>query len=326
MDFTRVTVFYTFFLLTFSQLNLLGVPIAMLASFKRVKNISNDLHLILTALKESNILEVSQDQLKVRRQVPFTGFIKADKDENTIYANGFSKTTSIEDMKEYFSQFGTVCSTVLIRPVTDPKYKGAAFIEFSSIEETSRVLNVQHIHDGKQINVSLKRIQTKQSKSKKKSKTKSELNRVIYFSGVDPSISHSIIKESFLKFVEVTFVDYRRDETTGHVRLKKPLAQQTVERLQQMGFSIGTEVVQLKALTESEEKIYWSVVKEFEPLPSTSHRTNPRTKPPRGVARNGSHKHDKHRQNAGHPYNRPNKRVDGIRKMMENMHFSPVQS
>ncbi|KAK9701687.1 hypothetical protein K7432_011597 [Basidiobolus ranarum] len=194
MDFTRVTVFYTFFLLTFSQLNLLGVPIAMLASFKRVKNISNDLHLILTALKESNILEVSQDQLKVRRQVPFTGFIKADKDENTIYANGFSKTTSIEDMKEYFSQFGTVCSTVLIRPVTDPKYKGAAFIEFSSIEETSRVLNVQHIHDGKQINVSLKRIQTKQSKSKKKSKTKSELNRVIYFSGVDPSISHSIIK------------------------------------------------------------------------------------------------------------------------------------
>ncbi|ORX89594.1 hypothetical protein K493DRAFT_340546, partial [Basidiobolus meristosporus CBS 931.73] len=224
------------------------VPIAMLASFKRIKNISSDMGLILAALNESTILEVSQDQLRVRRRIPFEGFIKADKDENTLYAHGFSKTTTIEEMKNYFAQFGTVQSVVLIRPTDDPKYKGAIFVEFTSIEETARVLNAQHIYDGRQISVSLKRIQpAKQSKAKKKSKGKSDLNRVIYFSGVDPSSNHAIIKKSFSKFVEVAFVDYRRDETTGHIRLKKPLARQTVERLQQVGFTIGTEMVQLKA-------------------------------------------------------------------------------
>jgi lupus La protein len=48
-----------------------GVPIDKIASFKKMKLISEDIDLITAALKESEeLLEVSEDGLKVRRKTP----------------------------------------------------------------------------------------------------------------------------------------------------------------------------------------------------------------------------------------------------------------
>lgn len=77
---------YLSFDLTFYLL--IGVPIATIANFKKMKMLSEDAALITEALKESpELLEVSEDGLKVRRK---TELVRPDSpNPRTIYAVSF---------------------------------------------------------------------------------------------------------------------------------------------------------------------------------------------------------------------------------------------
>lgn len=76
-----------------------------------------------------------------------------------LYVSNVSFNTSEEDLKDLFSQFGTVTSAKIITDRETNKSRGFAFVEMSSTEEGNKAisgLNNKQI-DGRALSVSVAR-------------------------------------------------------------------------------------------------------------------------------------------------------------------------
>ncbi|KAI8579337.1 hypothetical protein K450DRAFT_242763 [Umbelopsis ramanniana AG] len=123
------------------------VPINTIASFKKMKLISEDIDLITEAVKESpELLEVSEDGLNVRRK---TELVRPEAlFERTIYAKGFP--TEIdgdnkaffelqEEIEKMFSEFGKVEAVRMRKTDTKPsKFKGSVFVEYAVLDDAKK--------------------------------------------------------------------------------------------------------------------------------------------------------------------------------------------
>ncbi|KAI9279023.1 hypothetical protein BC943DRAFT_284327 [Umbelopsis sp. AD052] len=123
------------------------VPINTIASFKKMKLISEDIDLITEAVKESpELLEVSEDGLNVRRK---TELVRPEAlFERTIYAKGFP--TEIdgdnkaffelqEEIEKIFSEFGKVEAVRMRKTDTKPsKFKGSVFVEYAVLDDAKK--------------------------------------------------------------------------------------------------------------------------------------------------------------------------------------------
>ncbi|KAI8384561.1 uncharacterized protein BYT42DRAFT_544446 [Radiomyces spectabilis] len=136
------------------------IDIKTIASFKKMKKISTDQDLIVEALKESpEMLEVSEDNEKVRRK---TQLEKQDHISRSIYAKGFplmdndaDKLMDLQDkIDEFFSQYGKVLCVRMKKEHVKPfNFKGSAYIEFSSPEESDKVAKMDLEFEGNKLEV-----------------------------------------------------------------------------------------------------------------------------------------------------------------------------
>jgi len=110
------------------------VPIATVATFKRMKELTPDVKKITEIMRSSSELDVSSDGLMVKRKNPLPELDTSL--DRTIYAKGFpsSDGVTIDEIAEVFKPYGKVLS-VRIRKTLEKKSKDSAFIEFSSAEE-----------------------------------------------------------------------------------------------------------------------------------------------------------------------------------------------
>lgn len=137
------------FLWTTTQKNEGGwIPIATICAFKRMSRFSKvSPEDIAAALKQSkDLLEVSEDNLKVRRQKPLVEPKKEEKQEQfarSIYAKGFGEETSTSqfDIEKFFEQYGEV-KQVRLRRNDDKQFKGSVFVEFAKLEDAQKFVNV----------------------------------------------------------------------------------------------------------------------------------------------------------------------------------------
>lgn len=123
------------------------VPIATIASFKRMRPIKDQLGLdgIAEALRESkDLLDVSEDGANVRRKkalIPVT-----DAFDRSVYAKGFGEEheTLQKDLESFFGEFGKVNSVRMRRDMessSKPKpFKSSVFVEFADMEDRSKFL------------------------------------------------------------------------------------------------------------------------------------------------------------------------------------------
>ncbi|CAD5190661.1 unnamed protein product [Musa acuminata subsp. malaccensis] len=105
------------FLLKFIKKDKKGyVPIAVIASFRRMKKLVQDLSLIEAALRTSSQLVVSEDGKKVRRLNPLPVVATTEAKSRTILVENLPDDRSEENMQRIFGKLGKIVKITLHDP------------------------------------------------------------------------------------------------------------------------------------------------------------------------------------------------------------------
>ncbi|CAG9119577.1 unnamed protein product [Plutella xylostella] len=114
------------------------VPIDVFLKFNKIRAMTNDPNHIAKAMKNSTLLELSDDKTKVRRKVPL---IPYDSDSRTVYVESIPVTASREWLERVFSEYGTVAYISLPKFKDSQRIKGYAFVEFNSPEDAQTCIS-----------------------------------------------------------------------------------------------------------------------------------------------------------------------------------------
>jgi La-related protein 7 len=137
------------FLLTAMKKNKKGfVPISTIATFHKMKKLTRDLALIVSALKESSFLVVSSDGKKVKRLSPLPEV--RDPKIFTVLVENLPEDHSDENIREIFGKAGRIKSVSICDPnaIQEPE-KGCkkekyitprlhAFVEYETVEAAEK--------------------------------------------------------------------------------------------------------------------------------------------------------------------------------------------
>ncbi|KAI8877026.1 La-domain-containing protein [Backusella circina FSU 941] len=133
------------------------IPIETIAGFRRMKMFTDDLDTVIKALKEeeSDLYEFDAEDKNIRRKTPVT---KQDHVSRSIHVKGFplvdvgAEDATVELFKlqdkvdDLFAQYGKVLCTRLKKTDERPsKFKGTAYIEFSSPEEAKKAAEAKEL-------------------------------------------------------------------------------------------------------------------------------------------------------------------------------------
>mmetsp|Transcript_40175 Transcript_40175/g.29635 ORF Transcript_40175/g.29635 Transcript_40175/m.29635 type:complete len:329 (+) Transcript_40175:41-1027(+) len=125
------------------------VPISVLLTFNKLRNIASNIDDVANAVADSDLLVLSADKLKVKRREPLPEVdTSADR---TLYVKGYpldDPNVSIESIASYFSSFGKV-NMVKLRKTVEKTFKGSALIEFSTVAEMNEALKATHTYNEK---------------------------------------------------------------------------------------------------------------------------------------------------------------------------------
>lgn len=110
------------------------VPLSVIATFQRMKQMGATAELLADVVRRSEALELNKDATMVKRVKPLPE--EDDSIQRSIYSKGWPETATIEDAETYFAQYGKVLS-VRIRRRPDRKPKDSIFVEFSTREEAA---------------------------------------------------------------------------------------------------------------------------------------------------------------------------------------------
>ncbi|XP_058201203.1 la-related protein 6A isoform X2 [Rhododendron vialii] len=97
------------FLMNYVTQNVQGfVPIAVVASFKKMKKLTQDRSLIVAALKESSFLVVSSNRKKVKRLLPLPVSDVTDAQLCTVLVENLPEDQSTENIQRIFGEAGNI--------------------------------------------------------------------------------------------------------------------------------------------------------------------------------------------------------------------------
>ncbi|XP_021201282.3 la-related protein 7 [Helicoverpa armigera] len=114
------------------------VPLELFLKFNKVRSLTQDVNDIAKAMKNSTLLDLSEDRLKVKRK---TAVLPYDADSRTVYVESIPVTASREWLERVFSDYGHVAYISLPKFKNSQKIKGFAFIEFNRPEDAQKCIN-----------------------------------------------------------------------------------------------------------------------------------------------------------------------------------------
>ncbi|XP_072164847.1 la-related protein 7-like [Diadema setosum] len=117
------------------------VSLDVLANFNKMKSMTQDRKVIVAAIQQSSLLELSDDETSVRRKKPLEP-PKHDPDDCTVYVENLPKKVNHDWLRKTFSYCGNVVYTSLPRYKSTGDSKGFAFVEFDHPEEASRACEI----------------------------------------------------------------------------------------------------------------------------------------------------------------------------------------
>ncbi|KAJ8022603.1 La-related protein 7 [Holothuria leucospilota] len=113
------------------------VPLALIASFNKMKALTDDLGLIRKALQKSEVVQLSQDGTQIKRTKPLEE-PKHNPDDCTVYVECLPLTADIAWIQKTFRYCGNVVYVSLPRYRSTGDPKGFAFVEYEKPEEAQR--------------------------------------------------------------------------------------------------------------------------------------------------------------------------------------------
>ncbi|XP_033350749.1 la protein homolog [Bombus vosnesenskii] len=132
------------FLIEQTKLDEGWVPMTIMLNFKLLASMSQDINVILEAIKSSELMEISEDRKKIRRSpkhpLPiYNEEYRKAQEAKTVYVKGFPlQDTTIEKLKTFFSAYEPVDNIVMRKYMDKEKklqFKGSIFVQFKTLED-----------------------------------------------------------------------------------------------------------------------------------------------------------------------------------------------
>ncbi|KAK9056024.1 hypothetical protein SSX86_027111 [Deinandra increscens subsp. villosa] len=156
------------------------VPVAVIASFRKMKKLTQHKSLVVAALKESSILTLSSNEKKVKRIHPFplTDFL--DPELCTVLVENLPEDHTVENVKKMFCHAGVIKKITIheVNATRDPRIcsieekllsgKLYAVVEYETIEAAEKaVATLNNEHDwrhGMRVKLLKRRVKNTQKK------------------------------------------------------------------------------------------------------------------------------------------------------------------
>jgi len=128
------------------------VPLDTMIKFNRLARITTDLVEIAKALQKSDLVEVSDDGTKVRRnpEIPLpedTLEYWHEIKRRTVYLKGFAQDATLDEIMDIVKQFGEVKNIVMRRTKSEnnePKvFKGSILVTFVDVETAKKMASIE---------------------------------------------------------------------------------------------------------------------------------------------------------------------------------------
>jgi lupus La protein len=263
------------------------VPLEIMLKFKRLANLTTDADVIVTALEESKLIEVSDDKKKIRRSpdLPLPVMNEERRQvlaSRTVYCKGFPRDdTTLDNLLEFFSSYGPIENIQMrsFREKTTKKivFKGSVFVLFKTKELAEEFLKKEAVkyndedlirkwqsdyHENK------KQEFEKNAKKSKKSKqgnqqqtvpTVKELNlpkgAILHLKGTNSDTTREIIKKTLVQEgLDVVFVQFCNGCSEAWVRLQgENSSKEYVEKLEDRKLTLCGAEVEVRCLEGDEE-------------------------------------------------------------------------
>ncbi|GLI73881.1 hypothetical protein PoHVEF18_002112 [Penicillium ochrochloron] len=134
-----------------------AVPLSLLHSFKRMRRFQ-PFEAIVKALKDSETLELTENDTAIKRKVPLPESVNTDNNAEavkifedkamarSIYAKGFGNfgdedSTTQLDIESFFEPYGPI-KAVRLRRTQDKTFKASVFVEFADEEKQKAFLEL----------------------------------------------------------------------------------------------------------------------------------------------------------------------------------------
>lgn len=270
------------------------VTIETLLTFNRLKSLTTAVDVVAAALKKSTnqLLEVSEDGTKIRRSpakpAPESNKEQQQKlDELSVYVKGFPQTATIDELLEFFGQFGKCINVFMRRYPKTRKFKGSVFATFETKEQADGFLAKEGVkYNELELTRSMKtdyvarKKQERQARLDEKAKKKAANNEaaggdaaaeepeapeivlgcLLRIKGLGSETTWENLKEAFASYAAVAFVDYSRGQPEAVLRfVEEGSAQAVLAKLGAQGepLKVNGHEVTAEALEGDEEVEYW---------------------------------------------------------------------
>lgn len=115
------------------------VDLDVFLKFNKIRKITTNISDIQKAISKSELIELNEDNTKVRRKIPIK--IKDNVDECTIYVEAIKPDADHDWLSSVFSEFGNVVYVSIPKYKQNKLNKGFAFVEFETSKEAASALD-----------------------------------------------------------------------------------------------------------------------------------------------------------------------------------------
>ncbi|XP_077473727.1 lupus La protein isoform X2 [Stigmatopora argus] len=226
------------------------VPLETMLKFNRLKSLTSDAEIIVSALQKSNsgLLEINEDKTKIRRspEKPLPEINDEYKDavkHKSVYMKGFPLATTLDEIQEWLNAKGNV-ENILMRRNMERQFKGSVFVCFDTQESSKEFLERSDIKTFKENEMLVlsreayhakKAEERKQHKAETKAKVKQDKEQqekhvekkdmdqlleehsgaLLMFSGELENVSREDFHEVFSGHGKIKWIDFTRGAKEG---------------------------------------------------------------------------------------------------------------
>lgn len=222
------------------------VPLDVVASFTRMKALTEDLHVIKAALAQaSQVVELNEDKTCVRRPTP----IPESKDviPRSLYVKGFPTLVTLDQLQGFFAQHSQDVVAIRMRYHKPTKtFKGSVFVEFNTEEAAQAFLPMDLSYEGQKLIIKTKMNylsekceelagrKKKDNKSEYKSETLASRTTAEHYVkalelSTDAKVDFNKLKQVLESTFPVAYVDSEYENGALWIRFKEPVARSFIE-------------------------------------------------------------------------------------------------
>ncbi|KAG6459201.1 hypothetical protein O3G_MSEX011255 [Manduca sexta] len=201
--------------------------------------------------------------------------------DRTIYAKGFDKNATLDDLLKYFKDYNAVENVVMRRYLDKSKkrlFKGSIFVTFKNREEAEKFINIKglkyndtelivewqgdYLKQKQEEYLAKKDSKDKKGKQKEKEQEKEEFTlptgTILHFTDCTEKTTREHVKDALTAIGgEIAYIDFKLGDTKGWVRLlKEDSAKELAEKMTDGKLKIGETDVTFRVLEGEEERTF----------------------------------------------------------------------